>query len=219
MATERNFQHSAKYVKGKDPICKMRTLLMEKSASTSLSVSFEATPNPATMKFNLGRRFQEESLECKNVQEAHASPLAMKIFGFPWTSSVFVGPDYVAVTKQDWVEWNILAKPLAGLIQEHLERGEPLLVKIEAAPPTSDDELESDSPTVRTLKRILKNQIKPVVNLDGGDVSFVKYENSVLFIQMKGACVGCPSSAATLKDGIEVQIRQLVPEVTSVVSV
>ena len=189
------------------------------TSQTSFVVTFEITPNPSTMKFNLGQKFQESSLEFKSVTDAHASPLAMKIFGFPWTSSIFLGPDYITVTKQDWVDWNLLAKPLAGLIQEHLDRGEPLLAHTEAADITSEDELATDSDVVRTLKRILKTQIRPVVQLDGGDVSFVKYEKSILYIQMKGACVGCPSSAATLKEGIEVQIRQSVPEVTSVIAV
>ncbi len=182
------------------------------------NVTFEPTPNPSTMKFPLGKRYQEESVECNSVQEAHHSPLAMKIFGFPWTSSVFVGPDYVSVTKQDWVDWNVLAKPLAGLIQEHLERGEPLVLKTEAVI-TADDEHPTDSETVKNIKRILKNQIRPVVNLDGGDISFVKFEDGVLAIQMKGACVGCPSSAATLKQGIESQMKQLVPEVREVIAV
>ncbi len=190
------------------------------NSQRSYTVHFEVTPNPATMKFNFGAKLNENSVEFKSVHEAHASPLAMKIFGFPWTSSVFVGPDYLAITKQDWVDWNLLAKPLAGLIQEHLERGEPILIHADnvSSTNTSEDELESDSETVKILKRILKNQIKPVVQLDGGDVSFVKYEKSILYIKMRGACVGCPSSAVTLKEGIEVQIRQNVPEVTSVVA-
>lgn len=151
------------------------------TAEKTFNVTFEATPNPATMKFNLHHKFQDESLECPNVQEAHASPLAMKIFGFPWTASVYIGPDYVSVTKQDWVEWQVLAKPLAGLIQEHIEKGEALISRQSMdRPVTADDELATDSETVKQIKRILRNQIRPVVNLDGGDISFVKFEAPTL---------------------------------------
>lgn len=185
---------------------------------TPTPVSFEKTPNPATMKFNLGKIFQEEGFECSNVSEAHKSPLALKIFGFPWTSSVYVGPDYVAVTKQDWVDWEVLAQPLAGLIAEHLEKGEPVVAHSETAEFDEDDS-SFDTPLVQEIKSILKNQIRPVVALDGGDVSFEKFEENILYIKMKGACVGCPSSAATLKDGIAVRMKELIPEVHDVVAI
>ncbi|UOF01731.1 NifU family protein [Bdellovibrio reynosensis] len=181
----------------------------------SVQVTFEPTPNPATMKFHLHRQVTAEGFDCANSQEAERSPLAAKIFGFPWTSSVYVGPDFITVTKQDWVDWELLANPLTGLIQEHLDRDEPVVVEfIEMA---EDD--ENDSPMVRNIKSVLNREIRPVVALDGGDIVFHKYQDQVLYVHMKGACSGCPSSSVTLKEGIETRMRELFPEIKEVVAV
>jgi len=100
------------------------------SADSKMTVSYEATPNPSTMKFNFSKKFTHSPLECKNIEEASQSPIASKIFGFPWTSSVFVGTDFLTVTKQDWVEWAYLAEPLSSLIQDHLNNGELLVLDL-----------------------------------------------------------------------------------------
>lgn len=181
----------------------------------TMKVTFEPTPNPATMKFNFGRKIADQTYDFPNVEASERSPLAAKIFGFPWTAAVYLGEDFVTVTKQDWVDWEILAAPLAGLLGEHIESGQPILLELEA----SLDEGENDSEVVRQIKRILQNEIKPVVALDGGDIVFSKYENQVLHIHMRGACAGCPSSQATLKDGIEVRMKELIPEIKEVVAV
>ena len=183
--------------------------------TNSVKVTFEATPNPSTMKFNFHQKISDSSLDVPNVEIAERSPLAAKVFGFPWTSAVFIGEDFVTVTKQDWVEWNVLAAPLAGLLGEHIESGQPVLIDFV----TANDESENDSPIVKQIKRILQTEIKPVVALDGGDIVFAKYENNILSIHMRGACAGCPSSQATLKDGIEVRFKQLIPEIKEVVSI
>lgn len=180
-----------------------------------MKVTFEPTPNPATMKFNFGQKIADQSYDFPNVEASEQSPLAAKIFGFPWTASVYLGEDFVTVTKQDWVDWDILATPLAGLLGEHVESGQPIVIKLEA----SLDESHNDSPVVKQIKRILQNEIKPVVALDGGDIVFSKYEDNKLYIHMRGACAGCPSSQATLKDGIEVRMKELIPEITEVISV
>jgi Fe-S cluster biogenesis protein NfuA len=181
-------------------------------------VQFESTPNPATMKFLFSERVTEGTHDFQNAQEAEVSPLAAKIFGFPWTSKVFLGPDFVAVTKQDWVDWDVLAEPLAGLIQEHLERGEPVLLDIDLAQARNDEDPD-DPAIVKEIKRALNREIRPVVAMDGGDVVFAKYDEHVLYLHMKGACAGCPSSSATLKQGIEVRMKELFPEIKEVVSV
>ncbi|KHD88147.1 MAG: nitrogen fixation protein NifU [Bdellovibrio sp. ArHS] len=178
-------------------------------------VTFENTPNPATMKFLLGKQVTSQGFDCPSAEDAERSPLAAKIFGFPWTSSVFVGPDFITVTKQDWVDWELLAQPLSGLIQEHLDRDEPVVVEFVSAP--EDD--TNDLPIVRNIKSVLNREIRPVVALDGGDIVFYKYENNVLYIRMKGACSGCPSSQITLKDGIETRMKELFPEIEEVVAV
>lgn len=180
-----------------------------------MKVTFEPTPNPSTMKFNFGQRISDQSYDFPDVASTDRSPLAAKIFGFPWTSSVFLGEDFVTITKQDWVEWDILASPLAGLLGEHIDSGQPILVQLEA----SLDESENDSDMVKQIKRLLQNEIKPVVAMDGGDIVFAKYEDNVLYLKMLGSCAGCPSSQATLKDGIEVRMKQAFPEIKEVVAV
>ncbi|MFP5519800.1 MAG: NifU family protein [Bdellovibrionia bacterium] len=177
-------------------------------------VSFEATPNPATLKFLLQQKVTDEGFECATPAEAERSPLAAKIFGFPWTASVFVGTDFITVTKQDWVDWEVLAQPLANLIQEHMQNNEPVVVTVLA-----NEEDENDSPLVKEIKKVLNREIRPVVAMDGGDIVFHKFEAGKLYIHMKGACAGCPSSTATLKEGIEVRMRELFSEVEEVLSV
>lgn len=180
----------------------------------TIKVHFENTPNPATLKFNLPILTGCQGLEFKNVQESLGSPLANKIFGFPWTASVYLGPNFLSVTKHDWVDWQILAEPLAGLIQEHLDRGETIFIE------NLGSKVEDDSdPSIRQIKEILDRDIRPVVALDGGDVVFSRYENQVLYLQMRGSCSGCPSSAATLKEGIEVRFKELMPEIKEVIGV
>ena len=165
---------------------------------------------------HLHRKVADEGFDCPNVQEADRSPLAAKIFGFPWTSSVYVGSDFITVTKQDWVDWELLAAPLSSLIQEHLNSNEPVVVEILKHTPEDD---ANDSPMVRNIKSVLNREIRPVVALDGGDITFHKYENQVLYVHMRGACAGCPSSQVTLKEGIETRMKELFPEISEVVSV
>ncbi len=186
--------------------------MLHKQGMQKLTVSFESTPNPATMKFRFSEKLVDQPAEFTHSNETERSPLAAKIFGFPWTSAVFLGEDFVSVTKQDWVDWDVLVEPLAGLIQEHLQSGEALLVDV--ANPQEED--ANDSPLVKAIKIALNRDVRPVVALDGGDVVFHSFENGILNLQMKGACAGCPSSSATLKEGIEVRMRDLFPEITEI---
>lgn len=186
-----------------------------KSQVPHLSVTFEATPNPAAMKFIFSAPIAQESCEFANVEAAERSPLALKVFGFPWVSSIFVGSNFVTITKQDWVDWKVLAQPLSGLLAEHINSGLPVFLNLEKA----QDESANDSDLVKQIKRVLASEIKPVVALDGGDIAFVKFENEQLYLQMKGACSSCPSSQATLKDGIEVRMKQIFPEIKEVLAI
>lgn len=185
------------------------------NAQSATSVTFEPTPNPATMKFNLHQQVVKEGFDCPNVQDAERSPLASKIFGFPWTSAVYVGPTFITVTKQDWVDWEMLAQPLSNLIQDHLVRQEPFEVEfVEAA-----ENYANELPIVRDIKSVLNREIRPMVALDGGDVTFMKYDNHTLYIRMKGACSGCPSASITLKQGIEARMKELFADVHEVVAI
>lgn len=179
------------------------------------SVTTETTPNPAALKFVFSDAIAQDSCEFPDAQSTERSPLAAKIFGFPWVSSVFVGPNFVTITKQDWVDWKVLANPLSGLLAEHVNSGQAVFLDI----PKSADESENDSEIVKQIKRVLNAEIKPVVQLDGGDIAFVKLENDNLYLQLKGACSSCPSSQATLKDGIEVRIKQVFPTIKEVLAI
>lgn len=181
-----------------------------------MNVTIETTPNPATLKFNFSEAIATMSSEFKDVESTETSPLAAKIFGFPWVSSVFVGENFVSITKQDWVDWSVISNPLAGLLKEHVTSGQPVFI----AAQKSNDELSSDSEIVKKIKRVIQSEIKPVVAMDGGDIVFADYQDKKLYIKMLGACAGCPSSQATLKDGIEVRMKEMFPsEITEVVSV
>ncbi|MEY4615108.1 MAG: hypothetical protein RJB66_68 [Pseudomonadota bacterium] len=181
------------------------------SAEKKVTVQFVETPNPHAYKFFWGAKITDESIECPNSESAHTSPLATKIFGFPWAQSVFIGTDFVTVEKQDWVNWNVLATPLANLIEEHIERGEPIVLTKEAANAEGET-----SELVEKIKWVLEHEIRPAVAVDGGDVQYISYQQGYLKIAMKGACSGCPSSQVTLKEGIETHLKGLFPEIISV---
>ncbi len=174
------------------------------------------TPNPQTLRFVTNQTLTEQPTEFKKAADAVAAPLARKLFGFPWTDSVYIGRDFVAVTKQDWVDWETLAEPLAGLIQEHLESGE---VAMQPRSETTPSASSTDSADVQKIKAILDNEIRPAVALDGGDIVFHKFEDGIVYLFMQGACAGCPSSTMTLKQGIEARLKNEIPSIIEVVSV
>ena len=182
-------------------------------------VTYESTPNPDTMKYLMGRHISHENLQFDNPVSAIRSPLAQKIFGFPWVAGVFIGSDFITVTKQDWVEWDMIAQPLAGLLTEHLEQNLPIVMAADPSEATSSKEdSEDDLPVVKQIKEFLDTQVRPAVAMDGGDIQFYKYEDHVLYLRMQGACSGCPSATMTLKSGIESRIIELIPEIKEVVS-
>jgi Fe-S cluster biogenesis protein NfuA len=184
---------------------------------SDLFVRAEMTPNPQTLRFVTNQMLTDHPTEFKKAGDAVSAPLARKLFGFPWTESVFIGRDFVAVTKQDWVDWETLAEPLAGLIQEHLERGE-IVMQPRAENASAPGAPLNDSDDVQTIKMILDKEIRPAVAQDGGDIVFHKFEEGVVYLFMQGACSGCPSSTMTLKMGIETRLKEMVPSVREVVS-
>ena len=191
------------------------------------SVFYEATPNPQSMKFIVTAMISPESANFTNANEAQRSPLAQKLLGFPWAAGVFIGPTFVTVTKQEWVDWDVIAEPLSELIKEHLVRGEPVIHPAQstegrqyfASGEASTEDAEGDSPTVLKIKKILREEIRPAVAMDGGDITFSKFEDGRVYLQMQGACSGCPSSAYTLKEGIETRLRDAIPEIQEVIAI
>ena len=182
-------------------------------------IQTEATPNPASMKFLPGRMvLATGTLDIRDAESAAQSPMAARLFAIPNVAGVFFGQDFIAVTKSDG-DWNHLKPAILGAVMEHYLSGEPIVrPDADIAANDGDDEFfdEKDAPTVATIKELIETRVRPAVASDGGDITFRGYRDGVVFLNMRGACSGCPSSTATLKHGIENLLRHFVPDVTEV---
>lgn len=181
-------------------------------------IQTEATPNPATLKFLPGRPVLESgALDMPNKEAAAQSPLAERLFEIPNVGGVFYGADFISITKTGG-EWQQIKPAVLGAIMEHFMSGTPLLANGAAAQDDGEEEFfdEKDADTVATIKDLIETRVRPAVAGDGGDITFKGYKEGVVFLTMKGACSGCPSSTATLQHGIQNLLRHFVPEVTEV---
>jgi Fe-S cluster biogenesis protein NfuA len=185
-------------------------------------IQTEATPNPATLKFLPGRTVMTEgTFDARDSRGAAASPLAERLFAVPGVAGVFFGSDFITITKGDG-EWQHLKPAILGAIMEHFLAGAPILLEPEGGAAIVEGEEffdEDDAPTVATIKELLETRIRPAVAGDGGDITFRGYRNGVVYLAMRGACSGCPSSTATLKHGIQNLLRHFLPDVREVQSV
>jgi len=186
-------------------------------------IQTEATPNPATLKFLPGRVVLEgEAVDFRTREEAEQhSPLAAKLFAVPGVAGVFLGYDFVSVSKEEGREWQHLNPAILGIIMEYMLSGQPVLREAAdkaALPHEAGEEFydPADAPLVATIKELIEERVRPAVANDGGDITFRGYENGIVYLNMRGACAGCPSSTATLKRGIENLLRHFVPEVAGV---
>jgi Fe-S cluster biogenesis protein NfuA len=180
-------------------------------------IQTEATPNPATLKFLPGRAVLENAtLDLRDPAAAAQSPLAERLFGIAGVSGVFFGSDFIAVTKAGG-EWQQLKPMILGAIMEHFMSGEPLLAPAAGAPSDGGEFFAAeDAETVATIKDLIETRVRPAVANDGGDITFRGFKDGVVYLNMKGACSGCPSSTATLRHGIQNLLRHFVPAVTEV---
>jgi Fe-S cluster biogenesis protein NfuA len=179
-------------------------------------IQTEATPNPATLKFLPGKPvMQAGSADFPNREGAGASPLASRLFAVDGVKGVFLGPDFITVTKDD-VDWAHIKPALLGAIMEHYASGDPVLSGGESHAVTHAAHEGPDSDIVGQIKELLDTRVRPAVAQDGGDITFHGYERGVVYLHMQGACAGCPSSTLTLKHGIENLLRHYIPEVTEV---
>jgi Fe-S cluster biogenesis protein NfuA len=181
-------------------------------------IQTEATPNPATLKFLPGRIVLETgTLDLRSREEAAQSPLAERLFAVDGVSGVFFGSDFIAVTKQDTAEWQHLKPMILGGIMEHFMSGAPLLEGAGAETKEADEFFDdADAETVATIKELIETRVRPAVANDGGDITFKGFKDGVVYLNMKGACSGCPSSTATLRHGIQNLLRHFLPDVTEV---
>ena len=181
-------------------------------------IQTETTPNPATLKFLPGRTvLANATLDLRDTKAASQSPLAERLFEVDGVTGVFFGQDFITVTKKDG-EWAHLKPAILGAIMEHFLSGEPLLRGETAAGDSDGDEFfaDEDAGTVATIKELIETRVRPAVANDGGDITFRGYKEGVVYLNMRGACAGCPSSTATLKNGIENLLRHFVPDVVEV---
>jgi Fe-S cluster biogenesis protein NfuA len=181
-------------------------------------IQTEATPNPATLKFLPGRAVLEHgTLDMTDRAQADKSPLAERLFGIDKVSGVFFGSDFITVTKTEG-DWQQLKPLILGAIMEHYMSGAPMLKDGADVAADDDDEFfdPADTETVNTIKELIETRVRPAVANDGGDITFRGFKDGVVFLSMKGACSGCPSSTATLRHGIQNLLRHFVPDVTEV---
>jgi Fe-S cluster biogenesis protein NfuA len=181
-------------------------------------IQTEATPNPATLKFLPGRTvLANGTVDMRDRQSAAQSSLAESLFAIPGISGVFLGSDFIAVTKASG-EWQQLKPAVLGAIMEHFMSGAPTLrsTQGEATPESDEFFAAEDSETVATIKELIESRVRPAVANDGGDITFRGFKDGVVYLDMKGACSGCPSSTATLRHGIQNLLRHYLPDVIEV---
>jgi Fe-S cluster biogenesis protein NfuA len=181
-------------------------------------IQTEVTPNPATLKFLPGRTVLDSgTLEMRDRAEAAQSPLAERLFDIPGVGGVFLGSDFITVTKSG-SDWPQLKPAILGVIMEHFMSGAPIVVAGASGETGEAAEFfeAADADTVATIKELIETRVRPAVANDGGDITFRGYKEGVVYLAMKGSCSGCPSSTATLKHGIQNLLRHFVPDVTEV---
>jgi Fe-S cluster biogenesis protein NfuA len=181
-------------------------------------IQTEVTPNPATLKFLPGRTVLDSgTLEMRDKAEAAQSPLAERLFEIQGVGGVFLGSDFITVTKSG-AEWPQLKPAILGVIMEHFMSGAPIVAAGGSTETSEAGEFFEavDADTVATIKELIETRVRPAVANDGGDITFRGYKDGVVYLAMKGSCSGCPSSTATLKHGIQNLLRHFVPDVTEV---
>jgi Fe-S cluster biogenesis protein NfuA len=182
-------------------------------------IQTEQTPNPATLKFLPGRVVMDAgTIDFPTADAANRSPLARRLFDVAGVERVFLGADFVTVSKAADEDWQVLKPAVLGAIMEHFTSGEPV-VEEATGEPAAEATAEDDDEIVAQIKDLLDTRVRPAVAQDGGDITFEGFRDGIVYLHMQGSCSGCPSSTATLKMGIENLLRHYVPEVVEVRSV
>ena len=177
-------------------------------------IQTEPTPNPATLKFLPGRAVMDSgTANFTEPEAAKTSPLAESLFALEGVTGVYLGADFITVSKAADLDWLKLKPVVLGAIMDHFTSGRPVMSGAATAAEPGEDE---DSEVVSQIKELLETRVRPAVAQDGGDIIFDSFEDGVVYLHMQGSCSGCPSSTATLKAGIENMLRHYIPEVQEV---
>jgi Fe-S cluster biogenesis protein NfuA len=175
-------------------------------------IETEGTPNPSTLKFLPGREVMGLSTaDFASAGTAARSPLASALFELPGVARVFLGGDFITVTKTEELSWQALKPQVLGVVMDHFVSGLPV-IEGDSDAPGEEDVDPADREIVEQIKELIDTRVRPAVAGDGGDIVFRGYRDGVVRLHMQGACSGCPSSSATLKHGIENMLRHYVPE-------
>jgi Fe-S cluster biogenesis protein NfuA len=179
-------------------------------------IQTEQTPNPATQKFLPGRTVLDHgTADFPNADSAARSPLAKRLFEVDGVAGVFLGSDFVTVTKSAETDWLMLKPLVLHALMDHFVSGAPAVEEADAAGRAAQAS-EEDDEIVAQIKELIETRVRPAVAADGGDITFQGFENGVVYLNMRGSCSGCPSSTLTLKAGIENMLRHYIPEVVEV---
>jgi Fe-S cluster biogenesis protein NfuA len=189
---------------------------MNPTTDGPISISLEWTPNPNTIKLLTNRTLLPSgAVNFTSADAAAPSQLARRLFDVSGVVGVMLGTNFVTLTKSDEGDWIELHQASVNVLNDHLSRGLPVYEgELPEAPAATDASQE-----VQLILSILDGEIRPAVAMDGGDITFERYEDGVLYLHMKGSCSGCPSSTATLRMGIEARLREVIPQLREVVSV
>lgn len=180
-------------------------------------IQTEQTPNPASLKFLPGQTVMEEgAVDFASPDAAARSPLAMRLFGISGVVGVFLGADFITVSKTDARDWQVVKPEILGAIMEHFTLGDPVIAPESPAPAAASAEGEEGDAVVVQIRELLETRVQPAVAQDGGHVRFDRFEEGVVFLELQGACAGCPSATATLRNGIENLLKHYIPEILEV---
>ncbi len=179
-------------------------------------IQTEITPNPLTLKFIPGRKLiKKGTAEFKSSKEAESFDLAKNLFNEGYVSNVFIGQDFLSITKSENVEWDEIKPNILSIITDFLTSHDTIDL-IQKSKTSNKKYSKKEQEIVDQIEELIEERIKPAVAQDGGDIRFIKFEKGIVFLEMRGACSGCPSSVLTLKSGIENMLKYYIPEIVSV---
>lgn len=196
-------------------------ILIEDTTAKKIPISVygETTPNPATLKFVVNRKITTQALECKNIDEAQASPLAKELFKFPFVKEIFIDENYISITKYEVASWDEITLEMRTFIKEFIENGGTVVDEtlVQSAPKQEKQQIKNFDnldTTSQQIINILEEYVKPAVAADGGNILFDSFDENTKRVKvvLQGSCNGCPSSTFTLKNGIENMLKDMLKD-------